>query len=854
MFEAKASLVASDGRILRTETGSEFSAAIAKLNIEPDPSLWVWLLSSNSDPSESALSALLEAASKASELTGLIGPKLVDPTNPKLITQLGLTLTPMGAAFSPVSGVLDQGQHDRAGDVMAVGLEGALVRTTVLSQIGNLNDDVPELARDIDFSVRARLAGFRVVVEPKARVEWAGKASELGRKMKRELRKAQIHMQLAYSPIWFAIPLWLVLLPLGVLRAVGRVAQKRPNQIGSELVGAVWGFFTAKSRFGSRVHGNLKSLKPLRASWNQVRLQSRANADAAEAEQNLAAFSRGLVGSESSKTFTQSHGWLFAFVLLVASWQLFPTSLSISGGGALPISPSLADLFARAGASWQPIANGYFAPSDPFNWVLLLLGSLTFWAPQFSIGLLLFIARPIAFIGAWRVVGLFTTKAWVRNCTALVYALWPALNIALGGARIPEVVAAVTLPWLVLAIARAAGVGRVGSSRSNSQTWSWVAIAGLLLAIEGASAPILLPLVLVGLAVVAFMRIKRFGYLFWIPLPLGAIFAPYAFYLITKAGKPLAVFANPGVDTQAPTFENLELILGGSVLTGLVAVVALLALLTRRWVLALGLWSFAIMLLAASWLVQHIKFATTGSPLALLFAASLVTVVLAAITLDALTAKAIPRTIAALTVIAGVLPLGYLAVTQQLSFTRTDGRVVPWLLAAQAESDAQVLKLSVVEGGYEAAWLPIRGEHFEDHNMAYRFELSKQSQTPAYLKLAELAGNLVSANGVEITDSLRELKLQYVLVPVDNTSKALELGSALDSVPELESAGVTEFGRLWRVKDAKPLGHTEHSVWSITKSIQVVILALFALLAIPSRGVKTARDSEIFVDGEESDA
>ncbi len=854
--------------MLRTATGSSVFSAIAELNIEPDPRNWVWLNYSNSTPEPGALEALLELANRSSEVTGIIGPKLVSTKNPRLITQLGLTLTPFGDAFSPVSDVYDQGQHDRPGDVLAVGAAGMLVRSSLFGEIGLFDANAPELAADIDFSIRARIAGNRVVVEPKARVAYDGKAAELGRSMKVELRKASIHLRMVYSPLWQVALYWLGLIPLGFIRAAYRIAQKRPDKIWAEIYSAFWGFITLPKRLASRqllppgANITLKGLKPLRATWPEVRASARTSADNDEAQQNLAAFELGDEEEVATKSFSASYGWVFLLLLAVVSWQLFPWSASVRGEAVLPLSANLSDLFARAGASWQPIANGYFAPSDPFNWVLLLLGSITFWAPQLSIGLLLFLSRPIAFLGAWRVAGLFTKKVWARNLAAAGYALWPALGIALSEARVADVVAATTLPWLVLAVARAAGLGRVGSARSNRQTWSWVALAGLLLAVVGASAPNLLVLVLLGLAIVASIRVRRLGYLFWIPLPLGAIFAPYAYYLIVRLGEPAAVLADPSLTSTNEVFGNLDLLLGGSLFTVMYLVVGLAALLSKRWLGALALWFFAVTLLAAAWLTQQVGFVTqfgaetlgAGSPIPLLSAVALVLVALVAMLLESLNRRWVIRGTALALTTLGFLPLAIASTIQAPSFSRSDGRVVPWLLVSQTASDARLLVISAETGNYTVQWLPVRGAHLEDVSTAYRFELNALNQTSEYQAVAKLVGDMVSANGKDIGPALEDTKVQFVLVPTDKSATVLEIGASLDSVPQLESAGVTEFGRLWRVKGQSDAGFTKHSVWSVTKGVQVAILGAFLLLAIPSRSRrKSVGESEIFVAGEDSD-
>jgi len=863
LIETIASLVTSDGSVARTAVGSSVASAIVNLNVEPHQNTWVWLKFSNSNPEPGALAALLDAASR-SELTAIIGPKLVSSANPRIITQLGLTLTPLGDAFSPVSEVFDQGQRDRPGDVLAVGAPGMLFRSSLLSEVGNFDENAPELAADIDFSIRTRMAGYRVAVEPAARVSYDGKAAELGRSLKVERRKASIHLRMVYSPIWLVALYWLALIPMGFLRATFRIAQKRPDRIWAELYGGFWGFFSAPARLRSRSNlpkqseVTLASLKPLRASWGEVRLANRASADRDESQQNLAAFARGGEADSPAKGFGESFAWLFVILLAAASWKLFPVGV-VTGGGALPLSPDLAHLFARAGASWQPIGDGFIAPSDPFNWVLLMLGSATFWAPQLSIGILLFVARSLAFVGAWRVAGLATKKAWVRNLAALAFALWPTFGVGLGAARVPEVVATICLPWLVLAITRAAGIGRFGSARSNRQTWSWVALAGLLLAIEGASAPSLLPLILLGLAVVALMRIRRLGYLFWIPLPLGAIFAPYAYTLIVGLGHPAAVLADSGVAASTKIFNNFELLVGGSVLTVVYLAVSLGALLTKRWVAALALWAFGLLLLAGAWLTQQLVFpgyetkTVTGSPLVLLSAVALIVTLLCAIALDSLSRRGLSRITAGLLVLGGFAPLGYFAATSPTYFSSTDGRVVPWLLVAQGDTDAQLLVISATRNNYAVQWLPARGAHLEDLSTVYRFDLQNRVNSSDYQALAQLAGNMVSANGLDISSALQKSNVEYILVPDDGTAKVVEIAASLNSVPQLESAGDTEFGKLWRVKAADKIGYTRHSVWSLTKGVQLAVIFSFLLLAIPSRSRKKSLDAEIFLGEEESD-
>lgn len=851
-MQISAAVVTSGGKTLRAVTGASVAEVLEKANVEPDPNTWVWLNFVNATLEPDALDELL-AIAELSPTVGVVGPKQVSPKNSRIITQLGLTLTPFGNAFSPVSGQLDQSQHDSLRDVLAVGAEGMLIRTDVLFASGGWSADAPEFAADIDFCIRARMAGFKVAVAPEARVSYEGRATELGSRAKVELRKAAIHLRLRFSSLPLALGYWLMLLPIGLVRVFYRLAQKRPERIWSELRGSAWGFFTIAARLRSRAVAPEKrvvplgAMKSLRATWEQVRTENRSRSEAEEEIHNLAAFERGeLEQVTTQKTFSAASGWLFMFLLLVASWRSFPTGLAPNGGAVIPLSSSWSELFAHTGASWQTIGLGFAAPSDPFNWVLLLLGSLSFWAPTLSIAVILFTAKALAFAGAWRAIGLVTSKVWLKTSLGIAYALSPALTSGVAEARVASVVAAITLPWLVLSIARAAGLGRRGSARSDRQTWSWVAASGLSFAVFGVSAPSMIPLVLLVLAVAAFTKIRRFGYLFWIPLPLAALFAPYAYYQATHASGIFGSLADPGLPHANPPIALYFS-------AGLV-LFALSSILGKRWVLGLVLSLTVSVLLLCGWFVTQLTFGEVqGSPLAIYAAAGLSLCILAALALDGIEKKLWWRLSASGVLLLILAPLGYQSVAQANMWTNSDSRVVPWLLETQAKTTARMVEITPTATGYDLEWLPVRGAHLEDKNSAYRLNIGTHvAERPEYQSVAKVIANLASANGVDDSKVLADLSIGYVLVPATDSARVADLATALDSSSMLESAGVTEFGRLWRVVGAQTAPLTDkNAYWSVTKTVQVVILAGFLALAIPTRRSGKRQDSEIFLEENE---
>ena len=833
---------------------------------------WFWLVHDDSEPASNALEQLL-AATENSESIVQVGPMQRSVSHPRQISQLGLTLSRFGEIINPVKGQLDQAQHDLVTDVFAVGTSGMLVRTHAYKLVGGLDDRAAVLAADVDLSMRFRRHGFRVVVQPRAKVQHSGLtlSGHRGRKWlkgspKTALRKATIQLRLVHDPLVLSLLYWLVLPVTTFYRMFWRLAKKQPSYLWSELRAGVWGFLTIFKRMASRKNtGRLatKTLAPLRATWQDVSKHKRQALEAEEAAQSLASFERGdheVESTEKVKNFTRSGGWLFGLVLLALSWKQLPISEAISGGSASPLSNDWFTIFARAGASWQPIGQGFVGPSDPFNWVLLIVSSLTFWSPNLALVLLLWVARPLAFASAWRALSLLTAKAWQRNLGAFAYALLPAFSASIAAGEYAAIIATILSPWLVFAIARAAGLGRSGSARSDARTWVWVGLSGLLLAAVGAAAPALIVLALVGLGLVAFTKIRRLGYLFWIPLPLAAIYLPIAFYDIVGLGHPLALLAEPTASSASPVsmlgalqsniwWVNLSLYALG--------ILATFALLTKRWVVASAIFSFGLLAWVLGLFVQSLRFpdgnASSGHAVA-----SIIGLVVVGLVVHF---SAVLKNRFAL-ITAGVLlglvsaPLGFLSLNQAPVAVGSEASVVPLLLQKQAEqgTDLQLLVVNQQDDSYRVQWVPIAGVHLEDSNIAYRFAGNSTGKNETYQELAQVVGDLISGNGAASASVLKDNLVGYILVPSD--SKNASLVAALESSELLEGAGLTPFGELWRVAGttAADTPQTWHNPWSITKFVQLATLLGFMLLAIPTRGrTKRARDSVIFIDQSESE-
>jgi hypothetical protein len=382
----------------------------------------------------------------------------------------------------------------------------------------------------------------------------------------------------------------------------------------------------------------------------------------------------------------------------------------------------------------------------------------------------------------------------------------------------------------------------------------------------------------------AIYRFKRIGYLIWLPVPLLVLWIPLGAYLIFGLAQPLALFADPGVplDTQAQPVWQLLL---GSKLDSqfaqyLVFVPAvfiffgLAALATRRSLNALSLWIALVASVASAWVLNRVLFQSAGaiftlgasnfvagSGLALLGLAGLLVAYLLVIGIDAK-----PRL---WRVFAGGLSWVALAalvaqfVIMPSALKYTDGTRVPALVAAQADQnpDTRLISISPEPSktgvqNYSATLVTGTGIHLDDLSVAYRFSVNKLAERPLAKVISRVTADLVSANGADVLPVLHKLGVNYVLVPDQSSVAAVNLSASLDTVDELEAVGSTDYGRLWRVSDQKVTTKPQDSGWSITKGVQVSVLALFALLAVPTRRrAQFAADDELTeLDGFEAEA
>ena len=469
----------------------------------PEHQVWFWLLHDDSAPAEDCLERLLTAATNARSV-GVVGPKQVGWDNPELLLEVGLRATASARrANDIVPGEVDQGQHDDRSDVLAVGTAGALIDRAVWEEVGGIAPWLGPFGDGLELSRAARLAGYRVIVEPTAvirhrRASYQGlrrpasvshssdaqprtdaEAIEVTlpepdpERSFRARRSAQLTNWAAFStrPIGLLLT-WFVI--LGLMRSVWRLASKAPALAGDELgaalavAGRSRRVRAARRRLAQhtkapasalgRLYVTAAEIRGVRRDRTRQERERRARA-AAPSELEL----RELAALARSRRRTL--GAVMVLVLALSTYGLSRLLLTRSiTGGALPLfSGGWRQMWDSAWSTWIATADGYPGGVTPLLAILTLpaaLGRLMGLETSALISALVLLAVPLAALGAWFAAGTMTRKVVLRAWAALVWALSPSLLLALGHGRLGALLVHLVLPWAMLALARAVGADR----------------------------------------------------------------------------------------------------------------------------------------------------------------------------------------------------------------------------------------------------------------------------------------------------------------------------------------------------------------------------------------------------------
>jgi GT2 family glycosyltransferase len=782
--------------------GGAIDAGIAALSHRPD---WLWILHDDSAPEPDALKNLTKAA-ETSPSVAIVGPKLLCWDLPIEIQQMGLTLTKTARPFLLVESEYDQGQFDVTSDTLAVSTAGMLVSHAVWNQLGGLDDSSPLMAQDIEFSIKARAAGYRVIVEASARVLHAGlsmngkrRRSWLRGSYRQAISKAHIHLATIFSP-GPALPLVYLALPIIALASVPyHLVQKKPGRIFGQISGAVWAWLTLPARLGARRRvrsfGSITGMRELFARPSAVR------------QKRNKTFEYPPEAGASKKGFFASGAFYLALLLPLVAINQFPSGALSSP--AFPLGRSFESIWSVTGGSGALYLEGFSLPSNPFNWIFSLFALLS-PSPSLSASWFVFLSLSLAFLAVWLLLGLFTESAGLRNLLSLAYVLAPpALSMQAGGALV-ELAVVVVAPLCIYFLLQSF------RAFNSARSWRWAALAGISGIVIALSSPVVF-FVFSVLALVLSLRNPRkflFGLVSLVP---GYVFiAPW----LLASWPRLDLIAT----TSASRWDFADFSLQALVVLGVSVLVASLAGYPLR---ALSV-SFLLSGLLVAQILAGVRLAETDG------LAVLGSVVLLVSALSRLRRTGL-RSLSALSLI-GLLSASTFIFAIQADRSRTiEELTAPALVVAQADVDSGTRTLFLsFEDAVVADLVWGDGRSVDERSVAYEaLRPSSTLTTP----IANLTAQLVAGNSDGVRELLELLGVDFVVVE-GTTSQSLATRASISGMPYFQVSGESRFGALYRVNFETSVVEFEPNYG---RDLPLGVLAAYLLLAVPTPATALGR-------------
>ncbi|MBG0820942.1 glycosyltransferase family 2 protein [Planomonospora sp. ID91781] len=861
--------------VLTLPRSTGFGEAVAEVLKRLEPAggnEWIWLLHDDCAPDARALEHLLRAAD-ADPKAGVLGPKLRDWLDRRLLLEVGVTVDRTGRRDTGLEArEFDQGQYDGVRDVLSVSTAGMLIRRDVWDEVGGLDPFLRIFRDDLDLCWRVRNAGHRVQNVTRA-VAWHAEAASRRRRRitvsgahpRRLDRRNAIFVVLANLPTGPLLRALLRNLAGSLFRAAMFLLAKQPANALDEVVafGSVlahpWRLLRARRARAKgrkqRYNAVKRLLTPPGAGYRRLvdRIQNylsggpvesagrhhavvRAQEDGEELLTDDAGATRRVFGNPGVLLFLA----LLAVTLIAERGLVGGTRL---GGGALvPVTGGAADLWRLYTEGYHPTGLGSDAWAPPYVAVLAALSSVLLGKTWLAVSVLLLGCVPLAGFSAYAATRRIVSGRWTRVWLASSYALLPVATGAVAAGRLGTAVVFVLLPvYAALATTLLSGEGR----RARRAAWA----LGLLLAVGTAFAPVVYPLTLLlgALAVLAFPR-RGLGVsvavAFGVPVVL---LLPWLVQLVADPGRFLleAGLHRPELVDPALPAESLLLLSPGGpgmppfwVTAGLIAA-CLAALLMRRnrMVIAIG-WGVALFGVLVAVLAGRITVTSPGGdteapawpgvPLAFAALGMLVVAALTAGRVAEFRAAGGLRRIAALLVVAVAFSTPLLAAGMWMA------RGTPGPISGNARDAVPALVAANSGGGERTLLLRSRDGALTFTVLRGRMPLIGEADIPSPGGPRDLvsvaAAGLVSGRG---GDDARVLAAHGVRFVVVASPVGPEISRTLDSQPALARMSLSRELGVWRLTQPVgmppvPPGDPWHARWLWVQALLVCVVAVLA--------------------------
>jgi GT2 family glycosyltransferase len=438
---------------------------------------------------------------------GIVGPKLVDWDNPRVLLDVGLDVDRFGQPASRVEiGEVDQEQHDGVGDVFAVPSACFLVRADLFRVLGGFDPAISYHGEDVDLCWRAHISGARVMVAPGARVRHWQQLETRRPDLNHAALRARHQLRSTLT-----------------LTAGSRLPVRLLESVLLAFVELVVGVFTGHAREGwasvRALLGALPRFPTLLARRGSIaKLRRVGDAEVhhlqSHGSNRLASFRRSrdtqvVIGLDENvrrwreRSLAPLITWIAVVVAVLVASRAFINRAVPTIGEFLPLPASPRQMWSDFLSGWNPRGLGATAP-NPTGLAVLSLGSIV-WLFHMGLGLTVLVVGAVLVggLGVWRLADLFPSNR-ERIVALVTYVAMPLLPGVISTGRLTAVVAFAALPWFVHLVRLGVGIGTADPHAAAAdlvdgvidlgvrERLRRVAVAGIVVALATAIAPAVL--------------------------------------------------------------------------------------------------------------------------------------------------------------------------------------------------------------------------------------------------------------------------------------------------------------------------------------------------------------------------
>ena len=397
------------------------------------------------------------------ERVGVVGPKVVDWDDPRVLREVGRSVDAFGHPYSPLQeGERDQGQYDRVLEVLFVSSCVMLVSREAWQRTGQFDERYGGHHDDLDFCWRARVAGYRVLMTPlaQARHQDAGARGERPEHHRRRSSRyyaersgiASMLKDYGFVTLAWVLPLYLV---AGLVRLF-LLSLGRRFEDAYDLVTA-WGWNLLHLPGTIRRRVRVQSARTVRdrqvrrfmaSAFRMPRWFERAeeilDEQLEEAEEEVPRL------RERATSLALAHPVLVAVVLGIGLGALairhFIGPEVLTGGALAPFPAETSSFWHELFSGTRTTALGGAQSASPALAALGGLSTLTFGSTALAQKVLLAALPPIAAVSMYRALSRQLQRSAPAVAGAVAYALSAVALWAFSEGRIPMLVLLAALP------------------------------------------------------------------------------------------------------------------------------------------------------------------------------------------------------------------------------------------------------------------------------------------------------------------------------------------------------------------------------------------------------------------------